>query len=592
MAPSKKPSKSPGKTTKIPIPQSTDPLLTQENFEKELKALASKAKEETTAKWAREQAWVLIQSGTLLSLAAIYSNVSLLSLSPVYGSIPSSTYHSKGVMSACFLGWSLNLFLKRRIPVKPILLLPVLAAYIPVIQFFLCKFSGTFGGRYGPILIETLSFLPLLFLSVSCTATVLEDLDMNPGRWQWLSDATPGIASYAFYKAVEFYSGNYISGAIGSSIVHTRIGLSLLLTGLYAIFSPSKLLLYTLPAVLHTAIFNTHLPTPYSTASLNAELQQMGWSLVDRQESLTGYISIIESAENRFRVMRCDHSLLGGEWFSRDEGPNEPIYGVFVMLEAVRLVKVEIPAPYRQKSALVIGLGIGTTPAAFIAHGINTTIVEIDPVVHSFATKYFALPTTHTPVIEDAVAFANRTARAGTKYDYIVHDVFTGGAEPIDLFTLEFIQDLYDMLEDWGVIALNYAGDLTLPPSRIITTTIRTIFPSCRIFRESPAPSAAKIADEGRDFTNMVIFCTRTPVEEIAFAYPTAPDFLNSRARKAFLVPQHEVLDSAFKKAEEGEMRVLTRASRAGFEGWQRESALGHWGVMRGVLPPRVWEMW
>lgn len=99
-------------------------------------------------------------------------------------------------------------------------------------------------------------------------------------------------------------------------------------------------------------------------------------------------------------------------------------------------------------------MGIGTTPSAFITHGIKTTIVEIDPAIHDFATKYFALPDNHIAVIDDAVAFASQTAKEGKKYDYIVHDVFTGGAEPVDLFTLEFIQDLYDMLEDWGSIAI------------------------------------------------------------------------------------------------------------------------------------------
>lgn len=100
------------------------------------------------------------------------------------------------------------------------------------------------------------------------------------------------------------------------------------------------------------------------------------------------------------------------------------------------------------------GLGIGTTPAAFITHGIDTTIVEIDPAVHSFATKYFALPPNHTPVIADAVSYASETAKEGKQYTYIVHDVFTGGAEPVDLFTLEFIQDLHAMLAPWGVIAI------------------------------------------------------------------------------------------------------------------------------------------
>jgi hypothetical protein len=98
----------------------------------------------------------------------------------------------------------------------------------------------------------------------------------------------------------------------------------------------------------------------------------------------------------------------------------------------------------------------------------------------------------------------------------------------------------------------NYAADLLLPPSLIITTTILSIFPTCRIYRESPAPSPSTIASEGRDFTNMVIFCTKTPMPTISFKSPTKEDFLNSRARKAFLVPQHEVLESAFAEPKEG----------------------------------------
>jgi hypothetical protein len=81
-----------------------------------------------------------------------------------------------------------------------------------------------------------------------------------------------------------------------------------------------------------------------------------GWSLIARQESLTGYISVIESKERGFRVMRCDHSLLGGEWLKSTTKTNvrEPIYGVFVMLEAVRLVEVPVSVPDNEASALVM----------------------------------------------------------------------------------------------------------------------------------------------------------------------------------------------------------------------------------------------
>ena len=103
------------------------------------------------------------------------------------------------------------------------------------------------------------------------------------------------------------------------------------------------------------------------------------------------------------------------------------------------------------------GLGIGTSPSALIAHGIATTIVEIDPVVHQYASQYFHLPQSHTPVIRDAVSFVEELQNSEHdrgKYDYIIHDVFTGGAEPIELFTKEFLEGLSYLLNPDGVIAI------------------------------------------------------------------------------------------------------------------------------------------
>ena len=339
-------------------PPPAEQLLTQENFEKELKALAAKAHEETWLKWLKEQSWVLIRSGTLLTLAAIYSNVSQLTLSPVYGSIPSAIWHSKAVMSACFVGWSSNLFIRRRLPLKPQQLLPVIAAYIPVMQFFLFKISGKMGALFGPLVIEMLTFLPLLVLSVSCTATILDDLEMSIGRFQgpWLSEAMPGITSYAFFKTIEYYSRHFLQNTIDSDFLHTRLGSQIFLANLFAIFAPSKLLFYTIPAILHTAFMNVHVQYPYTTSVLNSTLASDGWELLARQESLTGYMSVIESKEQGFRVMRCDHSLLGGEWLARSNrnALAEPIYGVFVMLEAVRLVEVKESVPDSEAKALVM----------------------------------------------------------------------------------------------------------------------------------------------------------------------------------------------------------------------------------------------
>lgn len=91
-----------------------------------------------------------------------------------------------------------------------------------------------------------------------------------------------------------------------------------------------------------------------------------------------------------------------------------------------------------------------------MSHGINTSVVEIDPVIHALAIKYFDYRQNNPPVLRDAVGYMSELVnRANSQtFDYIVHDVFTGGAEPVELFTLEFLQTLHALLRPEGVIAI------------------------------------------------------------------------------------------------------------------------------------------
>ena len=77
--------------------------------------------------------------------------------------------------------------------------------------------------------------------------------------------------------------------------------------------------------------------------------------MLARQDSTTGYISVLENNNQGFRVMRCDHSLLGGEWTQMPIGYNpvvkDPVYSVFTMLEAVRLVETEHGEPRDDKDS-------------------------------------------------------------------------------------------------------------------------------------------------------------------------------------------------------------------------------------------------
>lgn len=329
-----------------------DTSFTPESFEAELKKLAEQAQNETWSKWAIEQGVIYGKIASILTAAAVYANVSELALSPVYGGIPSSIWHSKVVMAAAFVGWAGNLTLRRNLPVKTKFLLPLLAAYIPLAQFYLYKLSSTFTANWGPLVTELLTLFPLMAFSVACVADTWELADFD-GLPKWAADAAPGFASYGIYKFVELFSAEQIMGGIGKSLLQTRVGLELVLAGTYSVIAPSKLLLYAIPALMHAAFLNTHVMTSMATQSLNTTLVAQGWSLVDRRESLTGYISVLDSYEDGFRVMRCDHSLLGGEWIKLPKiRVGEPVYAVFAMLEAVRLVQVEEKVPDHQATAL------------------------------------------------------------------------------------------------------------------------------------------------------------------------------------------------------------------------------------------------
>ncbi|KAI1319408.1 spermine/spermidine synthase [Xylariaceae sp. FL0255] len=571
--------KKPSSTSKI-----KPPAETKEDFEDELKLLASQAKHDTLSRWLLQQAAIYAKAAALITLSAVYANVSVLNLSPVYGQIPANRLHSYVVWTALFVGWGANLAFRRVLSIKTIALLPVIALQVPMLQYYLFKTSSFLPIEYGPAFTEALTLFPVLVVSTSCVADILEaaDLSFLPSS---IAGSAPGLTSFALFRFSETILFRKMFEQIGHSLMQTRVMLEFVLAVTYSFMGRSRLLRYAFPGLLHAAFFNTHLMTDSATSSLNSTLNANGWSLVDRWESNTGYISVLDSFHNGFRVMRCDHSLLGGEWTKLGRGiVAEPVYSVFTQLEAIRLVQVPGKVPDSEARALNIGLGIGTTPSALIAHGIDTTIVEIDPVVHRFASQYFGLPTNHSAVIEDVVAWSKRSAPVlKDHYDYIIHDVFTGGAEPEDLFTEDFLQGLGSMLKPTGVIVINYAADFTLPPLGIVVNTVKDIFPSCRIFRENEPPSVETVAEVGRDFDNVMIFCTKA-TGEVTFREPKEADYLQSLSRRSFLVPKYEVtksVDFAFRANN------TVKDPR-----WHDESALRHWDIMRTVIPGNIWNMW
>ncbi|KAJ5494966.1 hypothetical protein N7539_000082 [Penicillium diatomitis] len=534
----------------------------------------------------------LVKGVGLLFILALYSPVMQLVLSPVYGSLPSHLFHNFGVALSGAAGWFLKDQIQKRGGRMAAFMLPVLAFWTPTIQYFVLQQSSKLGNPTGPIVTQFFGYYPLIMLTVAVAGKQIQYALNLESHGDLVVEHVPLIGSYILYSFGEHVARAILPRIIGVTVVFTRAGLQFLIAALYAVVIPSKLLLLTIPSIIFSVTSDVHIG---GVSGANSIIQKEGYSLLARQESNTGYISVLENNHDGFRVMRCDHSLLGGQWTKVTPGYHpqveDPIYAVFVMLEAARLVESEHGESRVDagSKALVIGLGIGTTPAAFNKHGIDTTVVEIDPVVHKFAIEYFNYPSKGVTVIDDATRYVKQAQQSSkAQYDYIVHDVFTGGAEPAELFTYEFLQDLNALLRDDGVIAINYAGDLNLYPTGLIARTIRAIFPTCRIFREQLPIDENDVSD----FTNMVFFCKKSSTTPLTFRSPVSADYLGSRARETYLIPKHEIDPAIFETIPENGKRLLIQKEVGLLHGFLDRGALKHWGIMRQVMPAVVWESW
>jgi spermidine synthase len=107
------------------------------------------------------------------------------------------------------------------------------------------------------------------------------------------------------------------------------------------------------------------------------------------------------------------------------------------------------------------GLGIGIAAAGLHSHGVSTTILEIDEAVYKQARSFFGLPDLQPVYFENARwwvngqswQLANGNASIPT-YDYVVHDLFSGGSVPAKLYTDEFWKELKSIMKPDGVLAV------------------------------------------------------------------------------------------------------------------------------------------
>jgi len=345
-----------------------------------------------------------------------------------------------------------------------VLLLLVPWARAPVLQAVL-----PLGLRSGALVGAFLLFSPPLFL-LGCVSPLLVRLAAS--EWSRLG-RTVGLM-YAVSTAGSFFgtliTGYYLVAEWGVSRAFLVGGLVLLaLAASYFVLFRRRVmaLAMLLPPTLLLAF-------SASSRDISVRLEDGTQArVIDSHDSFYGRVQVVEyrGGAGHTREMIIDGLVQGGI----DVASGLSVYEYGYMLEHLALA-----ANPKGRRCLVIGLGPGVVARRFAERGIDTEVVDIDPVVVSAAQKHFGLPASQRVHLHDARYFL---ASSNERYDYIVLDVFSGDTTPGHLLTREALALVRARLAPDGVLALNMIGNLGANNrmSASVVRTLETVFPWVRV---------------------------------------------------------------------------------------------------------------
>ncbi len=210
---------------------------------------------------------------------------------------------------------------------------------------------------------------------------------------------------------------------------------------------------------------------------LRGEKQYADYTVLSEEETHYGWVRVVDQTSTGIRWLMSDSSTIGAEDLKSGLG----------LLGYQRVVGLLPLFDLEGKSALLIGLGSGHLINTFSNYEIKTDSIEIDPAVAEAAKKYFNFNPTGRVIIGDA---RYQVKKLDKKYNFIVHDCFTGGAEPIHMLSLEMIRELKSHLAPGGILALNFVGftvEKDRKPVQSVAHTLDQVFANRRTFVSSPS---------------------------------------------------------------------------------------------------------
>lgn len=384
----------------------------------------------------------------------------------------------------------------------------ILIGFIPVISQPVQLATNVFGLRWGALSSAFILFTPCLMMLGMVGPYVIKTVTSGLERVGRTAGTVYAISTLGSVAGT-LILGFYLLPIFGTQTIIISLSLLMFFMALVLAVFERKRMGARLSLPLWGATTAMAAFILISMAGQMNDRTYPGYDVVFETESPYGWVRVVDQPAQDIRWLMSGGSTIGAEQLST---------GLSVL--GYQYVVGQLPLFNRQaESALLVGLGAGHLVNTYAEFGIATDSMEIDPVVADLATNYFNFTPTGDVIVGDARYQINHLDKT---YDFIIHDCFTGGAEPIHLLSVEMFQKLKERLNPGGILALNFVG-LTAEgdqaPVEAVAKTLDQVFPYRRTFGSDPSAT----------FNDYVFFVSDQPLMlDTGFSYRNQVSWLEN----------------------------------------------------------------
>lgn len=251
-------------------------------------------------------------------------------------------------------------------------------------------FMGLRAGAFVSALVlfsPSLTFLGMVYFAIKLATSTIEGVGNNVGSMYAVSTVGSVIGTLVL--------GFFLFPALGSREILLATGLVLVVLALVIGLYEQKQLqrsMAIVPSVLVAALALSLLPKIVDAS--HQYKSNAGFNVVSEQESLYGWVRVIDQPSHDLRLLTADASTIGAASISN--GQSRLSYQDIVAF---------LPALSKEKMqrALIIGLGAGHMAQVLEKrYGMVTDTLEIDPAIAEAAVKYFNFTPTGKAIVGDA----------------------------------------------------------------------------------------------------------------------------------------------------------------------------------------------